>query len=57
MALVIDQIEGTVVPESGHPPDDSGQGGGQKALQPFVTDLVEGEILRVDRRHARLRAD
>ena len=58
MAVVIDQIEGTVEPESGHASGDGGQGGdGKQASQPFASDRIEAEILRVERRRARLRAD
>ena len=55
MAVVIDQIESTVDPESGHPA--GGSGGGQQAPQPFAADRIEAEIARVERRHERLRAD
>jgi hypothetical protein len=56
MAVVIDQMEGTVEPESGHA-DAGASGGGKPAQQPFAVDRMEAEILRVERRHARLRAD
>lgn len=57
MAVVIDQIESTVEPESGHTAGGAGQGSGAQPQQPFATDRIEAEILRVERRQARLRAD
>jgi hypothetical protein len=56
MAAVFDQIEATVDPDTGSSP-----GGAQpepkKGPHPFDVDRMEAELLRVERRFARLRAD
>jgi hypothetical protein len=57
MAAVFDQIEATVEPEVGSSPGDDGQSDPKKAPQPFASDHVEAEMLRAERRRARVRAD
>jgi hypothetical protein len=57
MAVVIHQMEGTVEPESRQAGAGGSDGGGPKAQQAFAADRMEAEILRIERRHARLRAD
>ena len=63
MAAVFDQIEATVVPDAGSSsgvgssPGDDGQAEPKKATRLFASDHVEAEMLRAERRRARLRAD
>ena len=57
MAVVIDQMEGTVEPDSGRPQPAGANDSAGKSSDPFATDRMEAEVQRIERRHARLRAD
>jgi len=57
MAVVIDQMEGTVEPDGGHAAAGGSAGAGQQTQRSFAADRMEAEILRIERRQARLRAD
>jgi len=57
MAVVIDQMEGTVEPDGGQAAAGGSGSADRKTQQPFAADRMEAEILRIERRQARLRAD